>query len=313
MVNNYINIKKLCCIGILYVLFIPLFLPSDGEIYITLFESLIFLLILSLPFYIEILLNKFKLSALLFILTLIEIIAVFVIIRPLKGSLVLSGLSLITFTVFFLFSLYFEHEKYKDLDVKLKDLFLFILFAFIYKYIQLRINGDLNSFRDPVVFYSLVYNILLIDKSLLLFKWTGLNLADIGLKKYDLSLIFFIILLFVIAFFSYASIFNLFPENYLLFSSYKLFLHQLIISGFPEELMDRGVLFLFIKKYLLKKQINPRYTIILSSIIFSLMHFTTLKVMLIIFIGGIIFAIIREETDNIYLSSLLHAFYNAYN
>lgn len=85
------------------------------------------------------------------------------------------------------------------------------------------------------------------------------------------------------------------------------------MSGFPEELLFRGLLYLFINEYSKKKSLKSIYTILLTSIIFSLMHLSLLNNIIFLFIGGIVFGILREETKKIYFSSLIHALYNAYN
>ncbi len=74
----------------------------------------------------------------------------------------------------------------------------------------------------------------------------------------------------------------------------------------PEEIIFRGVI---LKQFL--KQYSPKKAIILSSVIFTLVHVTTIKnYFAALFISGIIFGVLYYRSESVLVTSVVHIIFN---
>ena len=78
-----------------------------------------------------------------------------------------------------------------------------------------------------------------------------------------------------------------------------------VIAPISEELIFRGVIYRFIKGH-----VHPTLALILSALIFSLLHFNTMAYVPL-FILGLLLAYSYEVTGNLAVPILLHALFNA--
>lgn len=85
----------------------------------------------------------------------------------------------------------------------------------------------------------------------------------------------------------------------------KLLYTLLFISPFGEEFLYRG----FILNLLKKSNIGIITSIIISSLIFTILHMTIVH-LIPAFIIGLLFCLVYELTGNIYITIILHIFYN---
>lgn len=88
-------------------------------------------------------------------------------------------------------------------------------------------------------------------------------------------------------------------------NNYSLILLTVILAPILEEVLFRGI----IQKSIIKKGVNPRLSILISSLIFGAFHIYPWQ-----FVGafmlGLILGLVYEKTQSLWLSILLHAFNN---
>ena len=94
-------------------------------------------------------------------------------------------------------------------------------------------------------------------------------------------------------------------QNINFFSVVIAFISAAVISPIYEEVFYRG----FIYRWL-RTRIGYSGAVMLSSIIFSIVHIPTYNVMPITFFNGIIFALAYERTNSIWPSVMIHGVTN---
>ena len=100
---------------------------------------------------------------------------------------------------------------------------------------------------------------------------------------------------------------NISSDNNILLGSEKVIYFIATAIGAPvvEELVYRGVLIGILRKYC-----DIRIAIILSSIIFGVLHFTSISVIFNAIIMGIAFSYMYVKTDNLAISMTMHGVLN---
>jgi uncharacterized protein len=82
-------------------------------------------------------------------------------------------------------------------------------------------------------------------------------------------------------------------------------LSSVIVSPVYEEILYRGFLYPTIRN-----TFGIKKAILLSSLIFSLVHLPSLDILPVNFINGIVFALLYERTNSIYVPIIAHALFN---
>ncbi len=314
--ENVINNKKLYYFISLFLLFIPLF-TGGKPANIIILCSILFIC-LGITFFHEILLKNFKIVFIIAGFSIFQLILA-LLLTPVQGIYPFLAMVIIFTLLSLIFVKLFSVDIFSrdSRKVRIRDLLFILIFIYLFKISQFRIT--LNHVHIPRPFYfAIFYNIMLINMIILLFRWSGLSLQEMGLKynwrshtllKSSIYLITglltFIILLNTI-------------EHTLPFTinKYRNFLYQIILTGFPEELLFRGILLYLLKDYLENNSnfVSKKFTaVVISAFLFGAMHFSSLTNVLWATTGGIIFGLIRNQEKNIYVITLLHSIYNTLN
>lgn len=184
---------------------------------------------------------------------------------------------------------------------------------FVLGYMGILQNEILSSFLIQIV---VMFAIPMLMYSLMFKKKPNETLADAGFKKISGKMILITIGLGFILYFLnqfvatvFSSIISLFGYESLSGSTtvvldYKYMLKELILScilpGFCEEFLHRGIML-----HASKKSTNPRYCLIISSLLFGLMHMNINQFFYASILGYLI-GIVGLCSDSIYPCMIIH-------
>lgn len=189
--------------------------------------------------------------------------------------------------------------------------------VFILGYLGILQNDILSSFLIQIV---VMFAVPMLLYSLIVSKNLKKTFSDFGFKKISSKIIIISILLgfclFAINCFisnTFASIISMFGyENLPIFSAstattpitYKLILKEFILSavlpGFCEEFLHRGLMLNASKKYT-----NPRYCLIISSLLFGLVHLNIKQFFYAAIMGGFM-GYVSLASESIYPAMIIH-------
>lgn len=188
-----------------------------------------------------------------------------------------------------------------------------VAIVFVFGHMGLIENEFISSFLIQIV---VMFAIPLLMYSLLMRKNLKQTFADTGFKKISTNMFFITIGLGFILYFLnqfvatiFQSIISLFGYETISSSTkvildYKFLLKELILScilpGFCEEFLHRGIML-----HAGKKSTNPRYCLIISSILFGLMHLNINQFFYAAILGYLI-GLVGVVSNSIYPCMIIH-------
>ena len=190
-----------------------------------------------------------------------------------------------------------------------------VVLLFIFGHLGLIQNEILSSFLIQIV---VMFAIPLLMYTLLVSKNCKQTFADTGFKKISKNMIFLTIGLGFILYFLNQFVATIFQSIVSLFGyekissstqvilDYKFLLKELILScilpGICEEVLHRGIIL-----HAGKKTTNPRYVLLISSILFGLMHLNINQFFYAAILGYLI-GMVGIISDSIYPCMIIHFF-----
>ena len=172
--------------------------------------------------------------------------------------------------------------------------------------------GTLIGLTIAVILMLGVYFVVLRPHSL---SWGEVGLRKFALKEWKLIFMFSIILLIgaviIVLLTSFIGITwensktEAMQQNITFFTVFIAFISAAIISPIYEEIFYRGFLYRW-----LRTRIGFVGAILLSSAIFTVVHFPTYNAMPVNFFSGLIFALAYEKTNSIWPSVIIHGLTN---
>jgi uncharacterized protein len=172
--------------------------------------------------------------------------------------------------------------------------------------------GTLMGLTIAIILFSGVYLIALRPKQL---SWSEVGVKAFNVKDWKIIIIYSVILLvgavIIVVLTSFIgnswenSKTEAMQQNATFFTILIAFISAAIISPVYEELFYRGFLYRW-----LRTRIGFTGALLLSSLIFTIIHIPTYNVMPVNFFSGILFALAYERTNSIWPSVLIHGLTN---
>ncbi|WP_113928835.1 type II CAAX endopeptidase family protein [Bacillus sp. P14.5] len=172
--------------------------------------------------------------------------------------------------------------------------------------------GTLMGLTIAIILVSGVYFIALRPKKL---SWSEVGIRPFARKDWKLIILFSIVLLVGAVIIVVLSSFvgntwensktEAMQQNVTFFTFLLAFVSAAIISPIYEEIFYRG----FIYRWL-RTRVSFKGAVLLSSLIFTIVHIPTYNVMPVNFFSGIIFAVAYERTGSIWPPVLIHGLTN---
>ncbi|MDT9025554.1 CPBP family intramembrane glutamic endopeptidase [Rossellomorea yichunensis] len=172
--------------------------------------------------------------------------------------------------------------------------------------------GTLMGLTIAIILLSGVYLIALRPKQL---SWSEVGIKPFNVKDWKIIIIYSVILLvgavIIVVLISFIgnswenSKTEAIQQNATFFTVLIAFISAAIISPIYEEIFYRGFLYRW-----LRTRIGLTGALLLSSLIFTIVHIPTYNVMPVNFFSGILFALAYERTNSIWPSVLIHGLTN---
>ncbi|WP_282137283.1 CPBP family intramembrane glutamic endopeptidase [Rossellomorea aquimaris] len=172
--------------------------------------------------------------------------------------------------------------------------------------------GTLMGLTIAIILLSGVYLIALRPKQL---SWSEVGVKAFNVKDWKIIIIYSVILLvgavIIVVLTSFIgnswenSKTEAMQQNATFFTILLAFISAAIISPIYEEIFYRGFLYRW-----LRTRIGLTGALLLSSLIFTIIHIPTYNVMPVNFFSGILFALAYERTNSIWPSVLIHGLTN---
>lgn len=172
--------------------------------------------------------------------------------------------------------------------------------------------GTLMGLTIAIILLSGVYLIALRPKQL---SWSEVGVKPFNVKDWKIIIIYSVVLLvgavIIVVLTSFIgnswenSKTEAMQQNATFFTILIAFISAAIISPVYEELFYRGFLYRW-----LRTRIGFTGALLLSSLIFTIIHIPTYNVMPVNFFSGILFALAYERTNSIWPSVLIHGLTN---
>lgn len=172
--------------------------------------------------------------------------------------------------------------------------------------------GTLMGLTIAIILLSGVYVVALRPKKL---SWSEVGVKAFNVKDWKIIIIYSVILLvgavIIVVLTSFIgnswenSKTEAMQQNATFFTILIAFISAAVISPVYEEIFYRGFLYRW-----LRTRIGFNGALLLSSLIFTIIHIPTYNVMPVNFISGILFALAYERTNSIWPSVLIHGLTN---
>ncbi|WRP07462.1 type II CAAX endopeptidase family protein [Rossellomorea aquimaris] len=172
--------------------------------------------------------------------------------------------------------------------------------------------GTLMGLTIAIILLSGVYFIALRPKKI---SWSEVGVKPFGVKDWKIIIIYSVILLvgavIIVVLTSFIgnswenSKTEAMQQNATFFTVLIAFISAAIISPIYEEIFYRGFLYRW-----LRTRIGLTGALLLSSLIFTIIHIPTYNVMPVNFFSGILFALAYERTNSIWPAVLIHGLTN---
>jgi len=174
-------------------------------------------------------------------------------------------------------------------------------------------KGTLTGLILAILFTSCIYFIALRPQG---YSWQTIGVRRIKTTDWKTIVfwtiahifigIFYIIILEMVGFESANSKTESIQENQTLFAFTIAFISAAVLSPIYEELFYRGFIYTW-----LRERLGIWSSMVISSLIFTVVHIPTYNTLLLNFLVGIICAWVYEKTESVVSSIIVHAVFNA--